>query len=171
MRTADFILIITTLMVALVAGLFYAYSCSVIPGLGRLSDTEYLKAMQSINRAILNPVFFSSFMGALLFLPLSTWMSWRQPVLQHGFWCLLIAMLIYVAGVFGVTMLGNVPLNNTLDQFDIAGGTAEQIRSQRSAFENRWNTLNHIRTVGAILSLLFTILACLCRIGGDRSGN
>jgi len=51
-------LVITTTTTSLIAGLFYAYSCSVNPGLRRLADKEYLTAMQSINKAILNPVFF-----------------------------------------------------------------------------------------------------------------
>ncbi|MET3535054.1 anthrone oxygenase family protein [Chryseobacterium limigenitum] len=66
------LLIVTAVLTALIAGLFYAYSCSVVLGLGKLSDTEYLKAMQSINREILNPVFFVSFMGTAVLLPIST---------------------------------------------------------------------------------------------------
>lgn len=171
MRTADVILLITTIIVALIAGLFYAYSVSVVGGLGKLPDTEYLRAMQSINRAILNPLFLGCFMGALFLLPLSTWMAYRQAVLQPGFWFLLVALIAYAAGVFGVTMLGNVPMNNVLDKLDITGSTPEVIRAQRSAFEARWNTLNHVRTVFAILSLIFTVLACLYRLGGYRSAG
>ena len=61
------------------AGLFYAYACSVNPGLGRLPDTGYLAAMQSINRAILNPFFLLVFMGALIILPLGTWRLFSPP--------------------------------------------------------------------------------------------
>ncbi|MBC8154239.1 MAG: DUF1772 domain-containing protein, partial [Bacteroidetes bacterium] len=67
-----------TVTTALIAGLLYAYSCSVNPGLNRLSDASYLAAMQSINREIQNPVFFLSFLGALVLLPLSTWMLHSQ---------------------------------------------------------------------------------------------
>ncbi len=171
MRTADVILVITAISVALMAGLFYAYSCSVVGGLGRLSDTEYLRGMQSINRVILNPLFLSCFMGALFLLPLSTWLAYREAVLRPRFWFLLIAMIAYAAGVFGVTMLGNVPMNNVLDKFDITGSSADMIHAQRLTFESKWNNLNHVRTAFAILSLLFTLLACLYKAGGNNQAE
>lgn len=171
MKTAAVILIVTAVIVALMAGLFFAYSCSVVSGLGRLSDKEYLGAMQSINRAILNPLFLGCFMGALLLLPLSTWMAYRQPVLQARFWFLLIAFLAYAIGVFGVTVAGNVPMNNVLDKLDITGSSLEMLRMQRTAFENRWNFLNHIRTISAIVSLVLTLLACLDGAVGNQRAH
>jgi uncharacterized membrane protein len=66
MKMTTVLLIITAVLAALIAGLFHAYSCSVVLGLGKLSDAEYLRAMQNINREILNPVFLS-FMGTAIF--------------------------------------------------------------------------------------------------------
>ncbi|WP_330746143.1 chryseobasin maturation helper ChrI [Chryseobacterium sp. CP-77] len=152
------VLIITAVLTALIGGLFYAYSCSVVLGLGKLSDTEYLKAMQNINKEILNPVFFMSFMGTLVFLPLSTFLlRGQQPV----FIFLLLATLAYLIGVFGVTVVGNVPMNDTLDKFDISSSTTEVIRQMRENFENRWNFLNNIRTVFSVISILFVVCACV----------
>ncbi len=62
MTVVNIILLITATLTGLSAGLFYAYACSVNSGLGRLPDREYLAAMQSINREILNPVFFAGFL-------------------------------------------------------------------------------------------------------------
>ncbi|MFS4470206.1 DUF1772 domain-containing protein [Chryseobacterium sp. T20] len=152
------VLIITAVLTALIGGLFYAYSCSVVLGLGKLSDTEYLKAMQNINREILNPVFFMSFMGTVIFLPLSTFLlRGQQPV----FIFLLLATLAYLIGVFGVTVAGNVPMNDTLDKFDISGSTAEVVRKMRENFENRWNFLNNIRTVFSVISIILVVCACV----------
>lgn len=80
MYISNLVLAATAILTALVAGLFYAYSCSVSPGLGRLPDAGYLSAMQSINRAIQNPVFFISFLGCLILLPLSTYLHYSSPV-------------------------------------------------------------------------------------------
>lgn len=152
------VLIITAVLTALIGGLFYAYSCSVVLGLGKLSDTEYLKAMQNINREILNPVFFMSFMGTVIFLPVATFLfRGQQPV----FIFLLLATVAYLIGVFGVTVAGNVPMNDTLDKFDISGSTAEAIRQMRENFENRWNFLNNIRTVFSVISIIFVVCACI----------
>ncbi|MFP3590523.1 DUF1772 domain-containing protein [Chryseobacterium sp. SIMBA_038] len=152
------LLIVTAVLTALIAGLFYAYSCSVVLGLGKLSDTEYLKAMQSINREILNPVFFVSFMGTAVLLPISTFLYRAQnPV----FILLLLATLAYLIGVFGVTIVGNVPLNDQLDKFDIVNSTKEGIRQMRDNFENRWNFLNNVRTVFSVISILLVVCACV----------
>lgn len=158
MKMTTILLIVTTTVTALIAGLFYAYSCSVVLGLGKLSDTEYLKAMQSINREILNPVFFMSFMGTSFLLPISTFVFRSQnPV----FLLLLLASLAYLIGVFGVTIMGNVPLNDRLDQFNIADSTLQAVKEMRSTFENRWNFLNNIRTVFSLISIILTVCACI----------
>ena len=158
MKMITILLIITATVTALIAGLFYAYSCSVVLGLGKLSDAEYLKSMQSINREILNPVFFLSFMGAAFLLPISTFFYRGQnPV----FLLLLLATLAYLIGVFAVTMFGNVPLNDQLAQFDIANSSAEAIKEMRSKFEDRWNFLNNIRTFFSVITIILTICACI----------
>jgi uncharacterized membrane protein len=148
------ILIVTTLTTALIAGLFYSYSCSVNPGLSRLPDKEYLSAMQSINKAILNPMFFLSFMGTLILLPLSSYLSYGHP----AFWWILSAAIVYVVGVFGVTVTGNVPLNEALALFDIQSATPDEIIGHRKTFEHPWNRLHTIRTIAVVVSLVFLII-------------
>lgn len=158
MKMTTVLLIMTAVLGALIAGLFYAYSCSVVLGLGKLSDTEYLKAMQSINREILNPVFFISFMGTAILLPVSTFfLRGQQPV----FIFLLLATLAYLIGVLGVTVAGNVPLNDQLDQFKIADSSLEAIKEMRDNFENRWNFLNNVRTAFSVITITLTICACI----------
>lgn len=151
------ILILTTLSIALIAGLFYGYSCSVNIGLGQLPDREYLAAMQSINAAILNPLFFLSFMGTLLLLPTSCYLNYQQP----AFMLLLLATIVYAIGVFGVTIFGNVPLNDALADFNLNGATVTEVARQRVKFEKPWNTLHTIRTLASVLSLVLVILACI----------
>jgi uncharacterized membrane protein len=142
------------------AGLFYAWSCSVTIGLARLPDADYIGAMQAMNRAILNPVFFAGFLGTALLLPLSTYLHYTQPA-SLRFWWLLAATAIYLLGVFGVTMAGNVPLNETLDAFPLQSASIEEIAAQRTDFEGPWNTLNTIRTLASCLAIILVILACL----------
>lgn len=143
----------TAFLVALIAGLFYAYTVSVNLGLGKLSDAEYLRSMQNINRAILNPWFFMSFMGSLIMLPLNTWMASRTGGYDLSFYLLLAATILYVVGVFGVTIFGSVPLNESLDKFNLNNATLQEINSKRVSFEIPWNKFNMIRTIANILSL------------------
>ncbi len=163
MTTQNIFEIATVLLTGLLAGLFYGYDCSVIKGLGNLSDNEYLNAFQSINKAILNPYFFISFMGCLLVLPIATWLSYKGESLIQ-FYFLLAATITYCTGVFGITAFGNVPLNNLLEQFDLSSASAEQISAMRQKFENSWNALHHIRTYAAILSFLLTIISLIKKI-------
>lgn len=146
------------LFTGLIAGLFYSYDCSVIKGLGNLPDPEYLSAFKSINRAILNPYFFISFMGSLLVLPIAAWLNYKDGGTTSCYF-LIAATLVYVAGVFGVTMLGNVPLNNLVDRFDLTTASQADIQTMRQKFEMSWNRLNHIRTYANILSFLLAILS------------
>jgi uncharacterized membrane protein len=157
---SNIVLVVTATTTALIAGLFYAWSCSVIPGIVRLPDAAYLDAMQVMNRAILNPLFFLSFMGTVILLPVSTYMHYAQPVTTR-FWFLLAATLLYCFGTFGVTVVGNVPLNENLDAFNIKSASSEAITAQRTAFEKPWIKLHSIRTLASILALVMTLLACM----------
>lgn len=154
----NIILIVTTLLVGLSAGLFYSYSCSVNIGLGRLSDLEYTKAMQSINRAILNPWFFLIFMGPLLALPIAAWLSY--DISLNRFAWIVAAGIVYVLGVFGVTIRGNVPLNEVLDKFNLVTASDPEITEHRLQFEGQWNRWHAVRTSGSVLSFLLILVAC-----------
>lgn len=140
------------------AGLFYAWSCSVMLGFARLSDKEFVSVMQKTNRTIQNPVFFTAFFGALIFLPISAFLHYNESNL---FWLLLAATVTYLIGTFGVTIFGNVPLNNILDRFDLDSATEEETAQQRMNFEKRWNNLNTIRTVTSTIATILVVTACL----------
>lgn len=156
------LLFLSVLLSALIMGLLYGYVCSVNPGLNKLTDAEYLRAMQSINKEIQNPFFFISFMGTLIILPLTTWYS-KSHSSPACFHLLLTASLIYIIGVIGVTALGNIPLNNALAKFDVSSANTADLYKQRSLFESSWNKYHLIRTLFAILTTAFTIAAIIIK--------
>jgi uncharacterized membrane protein len=160
MTTSNIILALTALTTALIAGLFYAYSCSVNLGLKQLSDINYILAMQSINKAIQNPVFLFSFIGTLFLLPISAYLQHNSGELNR-FYLLLFATIIYLIGVILITAFGNIPLNNTLDSFSVQSSDNQSITKARLAFENAWNNFHLIRTIASIVALILVILACL----------
>lgn len=144
---------VTLLLLGLITGLFYGYSCSVNWGLGRLSNAEYVKAMKSINVAIQNPLFFLSFMGTLIILPVYTFLSLDHP----NFILILASAVIYAVMVFGLTMIGNVPLNNRLARFKVESASEDAIASERGDFEARWNRYHTVRTVSCVISFALLI--------------
>ena len=105
------ILLLSVIMTALSAGLFYGWVVSVIPGTKKITDQAYLETMQTINREILNAGFFIIFFGSLFLLLASTFLQYQVKV-DTAFYLTLMATLLYFFGTIGVTMFGNVPLNN-----------------------------------------------------------
>jgi len=77
------------------------------------------------------------------------------------FYLLLAATLLYAFGSFGVTIGGNVPLNDALDSFNLHSASAEEIARFRVQFEVPWNRLHSIRTVANFIALLLVLLACI----------
>ena len=157
--TALVLLIVTATITALMAGFFFSYSISVSWGLAKLEDKEFLKAMQNINREVQNPLFFACFFGALIMLPVTTFQHYNQN--QNSFALLLTATLFYLIGVVGVSIVVNIPLNNKLELLDLPKATDEAVKQMRNTFERRWNFWNNIRTVAALASIIFVILACI----------
>jgi uncharacterized membrane protein len=163
MKLAEISLVAATVFTSLMAGIFFAFTVSVMPGLGKLSDAGFLSAMQSINREIQNPVFFLVFFGVLILLPFAIYLHYHAD--RSAFLLLTAATLVYFIGVFGVTILGNIPLNNQLDQFDIARATPENLQSFRAHFEGKWNTFNSVRTVSSLLAAVIMVYTCLLKTG------
>ena len=154
------ILFIAILLTGLSSGLFYAWTVSVIPGTRKVTDIIYLETMQSINRAILNPAFMVIFLGSLIFLFVSTFQHNQSGVI---FWILLTAMLAYLLGTFGITALGNVPLNNELDVMYLGALNIQQLAEFRNHYELKWNRLHYIRTFFSVLSFLLSLLAAFVK--------
>jgi uncharacterized membrane protein len=153
MRTAT--LSAATLTVGLMAGLFYAYACSVMIGLRGVDDHTFVDVMQRINVAILNGWFLVCFVGALVLTALAAGLHLGadgRPVLP---W--IVAALVCYGATLLITSAVNVPLNNAL----AAAGTPDRgtaVSGLRARFEARWVRWNIARAVTSTVAL-----ACLVR--------
>ncbi len=152
------ILLITTLLTGLSAGLFYAWQVSVIPGTRKLSDLVYLESMQSMNREILNPWFFIIFFGPMVMMIISSLGLFKIDH-DQGFIWVFVATIIYIVGLLGITGFGNVPMNNTLDAINLSKLTLEQLRETRLAYETKWNQYHLIRTAFSVISFALLLWA------------
>lgn len=159
--SANILLIAAALTVGLSAGLLFAYSTSVNPGLRQLDDDAYIAAMQGINRAIQNGVFFAVYFLPALLLPLCCRSVYKAGGASSAFWLLVAASVLYLFGVVGVTIGGNVPLNNALEAFRREGADAGMLRRAREAFEGPWNRWHAVRTWAAVLSFAAVLAAML----------
>ncbi|GGK89109.1 hypothetical protein Sme01_49370 [Sphaerisporangium melleum] len=156
-------LVAATLTTGLVAGLFYAYTCSVMPGLRRAGDRTFVETMQRINVAILNGWFLSCFLGAAVLTALALALHIAADVPRPVAW-LVAALVLYVAQL-AVTFSVNVPLNNELE----AAGAPDRVADPsvpadaRRRFEGRWVRWNLVRT-------LTSTAAFACLLGALVSG-
>jgi uncharacterized membrane protein len=153
------LLLILTLLSAtgagLVAGIFFAFSAFVMTALGRLSASNGISAMQSINVAVLNPVFFSVFFGTgavSLALAIAALFRWSAP----GALYLLVGALLYVVGCVLVTVMFNVPLNNKLKAVNPESSDGASLWS---AYLTTWTAWNTVRTVASLAASVLFILA------------
>jgi uncharacterized membrane protein len=141
-RTAT--LLIATLTLGLVAGLFYAYAGSVMPGLRAADDRTVVDVMQRFNVAILNGLFRLLFLGALVSTGVAAYLfrgAGGRTVLVP----VVVALALYALTLL-VTFAVNIPLNNRLAQ----AGPAQRIADPaavRAAFYDRWVRWNTVRTL------------------------
>ncbi len=149
MRTA--ILLVAVVLLGLMAGVFYAYAGSVMPGLRRADDRTVVDAMQRINVAIQNPLFGLIFIGALVASGAATFAHANDTEI---FVPLLIAFLLYAATLL-ITFVLNIPLNNRLAAADV--NDPGPARRAFLAPWIRWNTLRTLTSVGAFAAACWAL--------------
>ncbi len=153
------ILVLAALATGIMAGIFFTWTNAVTPGIGKLSDLEYLKSLQSMNRVILNPTFKLIFFAPVLLIPLTTVLSYKDQ--SFILWILLSSSLLYGIGCFGVTIGGNIPLNNLLENSNLEAISLEEAKNLREMIELKWNKLNLVRTITSIAAFALLILTCI----------
>ena len=141
----------------LMAGFFYAFSVSVMPGLDRIDAASAIKAMQGINLAVRNTVFFITYCVTPIIALLVGALLWVQGVAAAARW-LIAAGLLYAAGVLLPTGAINVPMNDALAAISEAQATASEA-SIWAEYSSRWSLWNAVRAACATLALGFTAIA------------
>jgi len=140
---------------ALVSGIFYAFSTFVMQALGRLAPREAIAAMQSINIVVINPLFFLAFFGTGV-LCVATIAASLVPETEVSLAPALVGGVLYIFGCLGVTMVGNVPLNDNLAKVNPDGAEAELLWSSYLA---RWIRWNHMRTAASLAAAISFLIA------------
>lgn len=137
------------------AGLYFIFSNTVIDALDRLPGLQGPLAMREINRVILNPRFFALFFGPAL----SGIAYGVMTILSEDISLSLVAILAILLVVSSVltTMVGNIPLNNALEQAEENDAGMGEVWA---VYRKKWLYWNHIRAVACALScLLLTVSA------------
>ncbi len=141
----DGVVLIAIVLNALQAGTYYTWASGVMPGLARVGDRTFVDAIQEMNRAIVNPVFMLSFLGAPV-------VSVVAVVVVGGDargWAVAAAVLAVATIV--ITFAGNIPLNNAIDRAGDPDEVAD-LGAVRRAFEPGWVRFNAVRAVTSTLA-------------------
>jgi uncharacterized membrane protein len=137
-----------------IGGVFFTFTAFVLPALRKLPANQGISAMQSINKlAVTPPLMLVLFGTAILSVITASWAvrHWGQPVAP---W-LLAGGLAYLAAIV-ITIVGNIPLNNSLAVLDphAAGAPA-----QWASFVTSWTVWNTLRGLAAIAGTAVFIVA------------
>lgn len=139
----------------IMAGLFFIFSNTIMNALSNLPPPQGIESMQSINRVILNPLFFLVFIGTAVLsalLALSLIWYWHYP----GAIYVLVGAIIYLVGSFFVTVVFNVPMNKALDAVKPDTVEASDLWTN---YLTKWTAWNHVRTIACLLSSVSFIFA------------
>src|SRR5262245_4629050 len=119
-------LVLAALTTGLVTGVLLLYAHTVMPGLRKTDDRTFVGAFQAMDRAIVNPLFLFTFLGAFGFIVAALVLSLGQANRPMLPW-LVVAAVLYLA-VLLITFQVNVPLNDALK----AAGNPDRIADLRA---------------------------------------
>jgi uncharacterized membrane protein len=157
------------LAMGLLAGLFYAFSCAVLPGLADAQDRTLVDGMRNINDAIENPVFFLTFLGAPALAIWALVLARHEGATDVARW--VIAGLVLCGVVWLVTFAFNFPLNDDLKNAGPLDRIAD-VGKLRDDFVGPWVAWNVVRTVActAAFACLGWAVLLRARIGAAGPG-
>jgi uncharacterized membrane protein len=166
MTFENIVLVVGGTLTGLLAGVFYAFNVAFVPTLRHLKAKQHIETMQVINAKIKNPVFFLSFFGPTILLPLAAFLN-RSTA---EFPLLVMAALLHIIGSDGVTIAANIPLNEALDKVDvsqISEAEAEKIRQDFQGPGSSWMRFHAVRTLAATAATALIFIVCLSRSRGQ----
>jgi uncharacterized membrane protein len=162
MTLKNSVLVLGGTLTGLFAGLLYSFSVAIVPALRASKATQHIAVMQALNVKIENPVFFLSFFGPVVLLPWAAFLHRGEP----QFAWLVAASVIQIVGANGVTVAGNIPLNNELARVDvehISESEADSIRTEYQGPGSPWMRLHAVRTPAATAATALVFVVTLSK--------
>jgi uncharacterized membrane protein len=129
----------------LVAGVFLAFSDFVMKSLHAARPASGIESMQLINRKVYGSIFLALLIAmavASVCLAAYTFLRMSGP---EAVW-IIAGCALYAIGVFVVTVVFNVPMNQRLDAMNHA---SEEAASYWAIYARSWTSWNHVRTLAS----------------------
>ncbi|WP_067857526.1 anthrone oxygenase family protein [Nocardia shimofusensis] len=148
-------LMAATVATGLMAGVFGIYAVAIMPGLRTTDDRTFIGSFQAIDRAIVNPLFLATFMGALILSAAAALLHLKDGDRSVLMWAAAAAVLYLIAVV--ITVAVHLPLNDALKAAGAPADMADPAAVRRAFDEARWVSWNIVRVVAS--SVAFGCLA------------
>lgn len=143
---------------ALVGGVLLAFSDFIMRSLNTANSPGGIEVMQVINREVIKWLFMTLFLGmaAISVVIIGyAYVNLEGPVAM----LIMLAAGLYIVGVFGVTVVFNVPLNNQLDGMEFTSQAALDFWTKR--YLPNWTFWNSLRTFASVLAASIYMFAMI----------
>ncbi len=158
--TSTWLLLICELSViacGLVSGVFPTFSDFVMKSLAAANPAGGIESMQIINRKVYKSVFMVLLLGMSALSLLLVGYASLYVAEPASAW-ITAGGAIYLAGVFVVSLVFNVPRNRRLDAMDVSTDAAV---AYWRAYVPSWSFWNHFRAVSSAAAAISFLVACL----------
>lgn len=136
------------------AGVYFAFSTFIMTALARTGPGPGVAAMNAIDVEIVKSLFMPLFLGTTLTCAALVAIACMRRG-EPGAIAMLAGGSVYVLGMFVVTAVFNVPLNDALAAADPSSAEGAALWAR---YLDDWTFWNHVRTVASIVaSVLFTV--------------
>ena len=132
----------------LMAGVYFAFSTFIMTSLGRLDQAAGIAAMNAINVDIVRSLFMPLFLGTTVAGAALVVMG-ALRLSEPGAASMIAGGGLYVVGMFVVTIVFNVPLNDALAAQQPAAPAAGAVWA---TYLRDWVFWNHVRTVASLVA-------------------
>jgi uncharacterized membrane protein len=156
-----------TVTMGLMAGVFGLYAHTIMRGLTGTDDRTFVTAFGAIDRAIINPLFMLSFLGALVFSVVAAILSLRGDARSASSWIIVAAALYQVVVV--ITFAIHLPLNEEIKAAGLPERVVDLAAVRHNFHETRWIAWNIVRAIASTAA--FGCLAWALVLDGRTAGD
>ncbi len=142
----------------LVSGVFLTFSDFVMRSLDGAKTAAGVEVMQVINREVFRSVFMVLLLGMSALSPVLVGYAYFF-VAGSASTLIMTGGALYLAGVFVVSLVFNVPMNNRLEAKDFAGPEAATYWT--NTYFPRWTFWNAVRAIASAGSAICFLVACV----------
>lgn len=149
---------ISVIACGMVSGVFLTFSDFVMRSLDSARTAAGVEVMQVINREVFGSVFLFLLLGMSALSPFLIGYAYFR-VAGSASTLIMTGGAIYFAGVFVVTLVFNVPMNDRLDAMEFSG--TEAATYWTNTYMPRWTFWNYVRAIASAASAICYLVACV----------